>query len=195
MSSLFLKFLKHPRQVGACCPSSPALCREITSHIGVENASLVAELGPGTGVITEEICRRMRCGAKLAAVELDEHLADGIEARFSDITVFRGCASQLDTMLSSHSLPLADVVISGLPFAIFPEKLQDKILAGVVRSLNPGGTFATFAYLQGCILPAGIRFRKKLESVFPEMTTSQVVWNNMPPAFVYRCRTSTTSKR
>lgn len=190
MSTLFWKFLKHPRQVGACCPSSPALCREITSGIGLENAGMVAELGPGTGVITAEICSKLKCGACLAAVELDEHLADGIEERFRDITVFRGCASQLDSMLNSKSLPRADIVISGLPFAIFPEELQNKILNGVVRSLIPGGTFATFAYLQGCILPAGIRFRKKLESIFPEVTTSHVVWKNMPPAFVYRCKTS-----
>lgn len=190
MNTLFWKFLKNPRQVGACCPSSPALCREITSAIGLENASMVAELGPGTGVITAEICRKLKCGATLAAVELDEHLAEGIEERFSSIKVFRGCASQLDSMLSSQSLPRADIVISGLPFAVFPDELQENILNGVVRSLVPGGTFATFAYLQGCILPAGIRFRRKLESVFSEVTTSNVVWNNMPPAFVYRCKTS-----
>ena len=188
MSTLFWKFLKNPRQVGACCASSPALCREITSAIGVENADLIAELGPGTGVITEEICAKLKPGAKVAAVELDEALANGIESRFQNVTVFRGCASQLDTMLNSRALPKADVVISGLPFAIFPEELQDKILQGIIRSLVPGGTFATFAYLQGVILPAGVRFRKKLEHTFPEVTTSQIVWNNMPPAFVYRCR-------
>ena len=188
MSTLFWKFLKNPRQVGACCASSPALCREITSAIGVENADLIAELGPGTGVITEEICAKLKPGAKVAAVELDEALAKAIERRFQNVTVFRGCASQLDTMLNSRALPKADVVISGLPFAIFPEELQDKILQGIIRSLVPGGTFATFAYLQGVILPAGVRFRKKLEHTFPEVTTSQIVWNNMPPAFVYRCR-------
>ena len=188
MSSFFWKFLQNPRQVGACCPSSPALCRAITSSIGVENASLVAELGPGTGVITEEICRKLNPGAKLAAVELDGNLADALEKKFSKVTVFRGCASQLDTMLSSRALPQADVVISGRPFAIFPGELQDKILDGVLRSLVPGGTFATFAYLQGLILPAGIRFRHKLENIFPEVTTSQIIWNNMPPAFIYRCR-------
>ena len=188
MSSLFWKFLKNPRQVGACCASSPALCREITSAIGVESADLIAELGPGTGVITEEICSKLKPGAKLAAVELDEALANGIERRFKNVTVFRGCASQLDTMLNSRARPKADVVISGLPFAIFPEELQEKILRGIVRSLVPGGTFATFAYLQGVILPAGVRFRRKLENTFPEVTTSQIVWNNMPPAFVYRCR-------
>jgi len=189
MSNLFWEFLKHPGRVGACCPSSRALCREITSSIGLEGAGMIAELGPGTGVITEEIRRKRKPGARFAAVELDEKLAADIEARFADVTVFRGCASQLEEMLSSCSLPKADVVISGLPFAIFPDELQEKILQGVVRSLTPGGVFATFAYVQGCILPAGIRFRRKLEHTFPEVTTSHVVWNNMPPAFVYRCRT------
>ncbi|MBQ9754713.1 MAG: hypothetical protein IJV93_08185 [Lentisphaeria bacterium] len=188
MSSLFWKFIQNPRQVGACCPSSPALCREITSFMGVENADLVAELGPGTGVITEEICKKVKEGGHIAVVEVDDHLALALEKNFPDITVFRGCASQLDSMLNSRALPKADVVISGLPFAIFPEELQDKILNGVLRSLVPGGTFATFAYLQGVILPAGVRFRHKLEELFPEVSTSQIVWNNMPPAFVYRCR-------
>ena len=189
MSTLFWEFLKHPARVGACCPSSQALCREITSSIGLEKAGMIVELGPGTGVITEAIRRKRNPGARFAAVELDENLAADIEARFADVTVFRGCASRLDDMLSSRSLPRADVVISGLPFAIFPDELQEKILRGVVRSLSPGGVFATFAYVQGCILPAGIRFRHKLESTFAEVTTSSVVWNNMPPAFIYRCRT------
>ena len=189
MSTLFREFLKHPARVGACCPSSQALCREITSSIGLETAGMIAELGPGTGVITEEIRRKRKPGSRFAAVELDENLAADIEARFADVTVFRGCASQLDAMLFSRSLPKADVVISGLPFAIFPDELQEKILQGVVRSLTPGGVFATFAYVQGCILPAGIRFRHKLESTFAEVTTSPVVWSNMPPAFIYRCRT------
>ena len=189
MSTLFWEFLKHPARVGACCPSSRALCREITSSIGLEKAGMIAELGPGTGVITAEIRRKRKPGARFAAVELDEKLAADIEARFADVTVFRGCASQLDDMLSSCSLPKADVVISGLPFAIFPDELQERILQGVVRSLMPGGVFATFAYVQGCILPAGIRFRRKLAATFPEVTTSPIVWNNMPPAFVYRCRT------
>ena len=45
---LFKRFLQHPTQVGALCPSSCALCRAMASEIGVENAGLVVELGPGT---------------------------------------------------------------------------------------------------------------------------------------------------
>ena len=41
---LFKRFLQHPTQVGALCPSSCALCRAMASEIGVENAGLVVEL-------------------------------------------------------------------------------------------------------------------------------------------------------
>ena len=188
MSSLFLKFLRHPLQVGACCPSSAALAREITSQIGIENAETVVELGPGTGAITREIYEKVADKSRFAAVELDETLAAELEKRFDGLTVFRGCASQLENMLNAKGLPKADVVVSSLPFAIFPEELQEKILKGVLRGLAPGGVFTTFAYLQGAILPAGIRFKRKLKENFSEVTTGSIVWGNMPPAFVYRCR-------
>ena len=50
--TLFRRFLRHPGRVGALWPSSPSLCRMMVSRIGVEQAKLVVELGPGTGVIT-----------------------------------------------------------------------------------------------------------------------------------------------
>ena len=81
----------------------------------------------------------------------------------------------------------ADVILSGLPWASFPNWLQDEILNAILVSLPEGGSFATFAYLQGMLLPAGIRFRKKLNSFFRKVETSPVVWRNIPPAFVYRC--------
>jgi hypothetical protein len=54
--------------------------------------------------------------------------------------------------------------------------------------LGKGGQFVTFAYLQGLILPAAQRFRKLLKQYFSEVSTSRTVWLNVPPAFIYRCR-------
>jgi phospholipid N-methyltransferase len=56
-----------------------------------------------------------------------------------------------------------------------------------VRSLRPGGRFATFAYVHGTPFPGGIRFRRMLRERFAKVSLSPVVWRNLPPAFVYRC--------
>ncbi len=65
--------------------------------------------------------------------------------------------------------------------------MQDSLLNATLESLKPGGQFATFAYLQGLLLPAGKRFKKKLAQSFSKVEKSPTVWLNMPPAFVYRC--------
>jgi phospholipid N-methyltransferase len=80
-----------------------------------------------------------------------------------------------------------DAVVSGLPWASFPESLQIEILDSMMQVLRPGGQFATFAYLQGLLLPAAKRFRKQLDKYFSKIELSPTVWRNLPPAFVYRC--------
>ena len=71
--------------------------------------------------------------------------------------------------------------------ASLPMAVQEKVMAAVVESLRPGGTFATFAYLHALYLPNARRFRQRLESAFANVEVSPVVWMNLPPAFVYRC--------
>ncbi len=185
--SLFLRFLRHPGRVGALCPSSPALCRMMVCNTGVEQAGLVVELGPGTGVITREILARAGAGTRVLALELDAGLCANLTRRFPSLTVRNESAAELVTILRREQLPVADAVISGLPWAIFPRRLQEEILNAVVAGLRPGGVFTTFAYLQGAWLPAGRRFQLLLRERFARIERTPVVWNNLPPAFVYRC--------
>ena len=188
MSSLFAKFLSNPGQVGAFCASSKALSVEMTRHIGMENARTVVELGPGTGAITGEIIPRLAEEAKFIAIELDEDMAENLRHIFPRAVICCGCASSLPEILQQNGCSCADAVISGLPWAIFPERLQDEILGAVIEALPSGGYFSTFAYIQGVMLPAGIRFRRRLESLFSKVETSPIIWRNFPPAFVYRCQ-------
>ena len=187
MSSIFTRFLCHPGRVGAFCASSRALAVEMTRSIGMGSARTVVELGPGTGAITREIIPRLNKESDFIAVELDPELAESLHGRFPRARICCGCASHLPRILEQENKEAADVILSGLPWAIFPEKLQDEILEGVLAGLAPGGRFATFAYIQGVMLPAGIRFRRRLENLFSEVETSRIVWRNLPPAFVYRC--------
>ena len=139
-------------------------------------------------MITREIVRMLPEGGKLVAVELDEMLCLQLRRNFPAVEVLHDSASRLDAILAERNLPAADAIVSGLPWAVFPESLQREILDAVAGSLAPEGWFTTFAYLQGLMLPAGMRFRRLLNETFGEVLTSSVVWRNLPPAFVYRCR-------
>jgi phospholipid N-methyltransferase len=189
---IFKRFLCHPTQVGALCSSSPALGRKITSDIGLETAKTVVELGPGAGAITREILGKVSRDAFFLAVELDKMLYDELELRFPAVSFRNDSAVNLAVILASEQRARADVIISGLPWAIFPESLQEAILDSITDSLAADGCFTTFAYVQGLLLPAGRRFRRRLQERFELVEVSEVVWRNLPPAFVYRCRNCAT---
>lgn len=188
LTSLTMQFLRKPLTTGAICPSSAYLARQMVNGMGVENARVVVELGPGTGAITGAILKEMVEDALFFAVELNESVLPVFRKRFPSQKVYHDSASNLPRILSSLNLAHADVILSGLPWASFPEHLQDELLGAICQALPDGGRFATFAYLQGTVLPAGIRFRHKLKDFFRLVETSEVVWRNIPPAFVYRCR-------
>jgi len=187
LTTLTMQFLRKPLTTGAICASSPYLARQMVSCIGLEDAGVVVELGPGTGAITGKILETMPSAGTFFAVELNESVLPVFRRRFPGRTVYNESASNLPRLLSSQGLSHADVILSGLPWASFSDGLQNELLGAILEALPDGGSFATFAYIQGTVLPAGIRFRRKLNDYFRRVETSRVVWRNIPPAFVYRC--------
>lgn len=188
MSNLLLKrFLKNPGRIGAVVPSGSALCRMMLADLDLEHAAAIAELGPGTGVFTREIISHIGGTTRFFAVELDPVIYGELRKKMPEATIYNDNAEHLDEICREHGIDALDAVISGLPWAVFPAEVQENILRAVLESLKPGGRFSTFAYVQGLALPAGRRFRKMLEKHFGSVTLSPVVWNNFPPAVVYRC--------
>lgn len=104
---------------------------------GVDLGDHVLEVGPGPGLTTDVVARRV---PKLTAVEIDEQLAAGLLDRFAgtNVTVEEGDAT---------AMPFADGTFSGaVSFTMLhhvpsPE-LQDRLLCEVRRVLRPGATFA-----------------------------------------------------
>ncbi len=182
----FLKqFLSAPGTTGAVAPSSRGLAEAITRAAGVSEAAAIVEFGPGTGVFTEVIAHTKRSESPFLAIEANEEFVDLLNTRFPDIDVVHDSATHVRTHLEAVGLETCDCIVSGLPWAAFPESLQDALLDAIADVLAPGGRLATFAYLQGCWLPAGVRFKRKLQERFSEVCRTSVVWRNLPPAFVY----------
>jgi phosphatidylethanolamine/phosphatidyl-N-methylethanolamine N-methyltransferase len=185
---LFLReFVRRPGQTGAIAPSSPSLTAEIVRQAGVKDADIIVEFGPGTGSFTREILRQKKETAFFAGIEANPILAETLRRKFPCANIFSDSAENTLSILRNHQLAETDCIVSGLPWASFSPQLQDILLQAAMTSLRPEGRFATFAYLQGLLLPSGQRFRKKLRQTFSTVHVGRIIWKNLPPAFVYRC--------
>ena len=182
------QFLKKPRDVGTIAPSSPELAHAMVEWVDWDGADVVAEYGPGTGVITNEILRCLKNGATFFAVEANETFARTFRESFPEVTLFEDSVENIDAICNGLGVEHLDCVVSGLPWASFPELKQDLYLDPMIEKMPDGAQFVTFAYLQGLVLPAARRFRARLDELFTSVETSETVWKNLPPAIVYRCR-------
>ena len=178
--------LAHPLKTASVLPSSEWLARRMVCAAGIEDARVIVEFGPGTGVITGEIAGRMNPSAKLVAMEANPDFAARIRSRFPCAHVFNRCASETAGRLREIGVDGCDRIVSGLPWAVFSDELQKKILFAAADALRPGGVFVSFAYTPAHMLPSGRNFRRNLETAFGEVRKTPVEWRNVPPAFVYR---------
>ena len=181
-------FLREPARVGSLAPSSPALAQAMLRGCDLKKARTVVEFGPGTGAFTRPILERIGRHTAFLALELDDEHVRGLRQRFPGLCVYHDSAEKIQKYLAQHRRTKADYIISGLPWANMPVKMQEQILSAILASLAPDGTFMTFAYVHARWLPRARRFRERLETHFTQVRTSRIVWRNMPPAFVYRCR-------
>ncbi|MEV0486094.1 methyltransferase domain-containing protein [Streptomyces sp. NPDC050508] len=182
--SITTEFLRRPLMTGAVTASSRRLAYAMTEGIGLEEARLVIELGPGTGVFTDAILARLAPDARLVAIELNPVLAARLSATRRDtrLTVIQGPAAELTTTIGGP----ADAVVSGLPWTVMPREQHGHILDAVTEVLTPGGRFTTFAYLHAAWTPPARHLTAELARRFDRLERSTVVWANLPPAFVHR---------
>ena len=155
---------------------------------GLPQARAVLEYGPGTGAFTEMIRQNLKPDARFAAIELNSRFADLFQQRFPDVILVRESVSNVREICDGLGIANVDSILSGLPWATFSTQLQTECMDAMMKVLGPGGRFATFCYVHSQLLPAARQFANLLPKYFKTVSASPIVWLNMPPAFVYRCR-------
>jgi phospholipid N-methyltransferase len=175
---LFLRsFLAHPRQVGAVLPTSRRAVADMLDLVPLPQATLVVELGSGTGSYTGAILDRLAPQARLIAFEIEPAMADGLRRKLPDprLQVITGSAEDLLTVLAGDR---PEVVVSALPFTSLPAGLGRTILERAAQSLAPGGTLLVLQYspfIAGTLAQLFRSVRRRICLI------------NLPPAFLYAC--------
>lgn len=172
-------FLKRPKEVGSVIPSSRFLERRIVKSADLASASLVVELGPGTGGTTRAVLRHLAPDARLLAIEINPHFATLLREHVRDprLIVHEGSAADIPSALAKYDLPAPDVILSGIPFSTMPQELGTSILESVRDALAPGGRFVAYQFRD--------RVEKLGRRVFGRASV-QLELLNVPPMHVYR---------
>jgi len=188
-SILFLEqYLLRPGRTGAVLPSSQALAREMVAWLELDRARHVLEFGPGTGAFTKALLPKLHNDCRLILIELNPDFVKVLNRNFPTVKVYNDSVANARAICDREGIDKVDCIVSGLPWAGFPQALQTNCLCAIKNVLRPGGQFVTFAYRGVDLLPRARRFRESLDQCFREVSTSKTVTWNVPPAHVYRCR-------
>ncbi|MEI6296531.1 MAG: rRNA adenine N-6-methyltransferase family protein [bacterium] len=187
MLNFIKQFISNPQEVGAIFPTGNILSKVIVETANLKDTKSIVEFGPGTGVFTREILNKINPNSIFFTIESNLDFFQKMKKDFSNTTTYHDSAVSIRKYLDENNIKACDRIISGLPWAAFGEKLQTEILQKAYLSLSPNGIFVTFSYIHSPLLPSGIKFKKLLEKTFKKVEKSNIVWKNLPPAFVYKC--------
>jgi len=178
MSALFFKrFLQRPFQIASIVPSSRALVERVAAKIDFDRAKVIAEYGPGEGVHSREIARRMRPDARLLLFELDPAFSRDLERQFADdprIAVLNRNAADLPLEMKTRGINHCDYILSGIPFSILKIDKKRALLQSTYDALAPNGSFIIYQVTNEL---------KQHATIFDE-AESEYFLQNIPPMFV-----------
>jgi phospholipid N-methyltransferase len=178
VSVLFLKrFLQRPFQVASIVPSSKALVERVARKMDFSQPRVIAEYGPGEGVHSREIARRMSPDSHLLLFELDPAFSHDLARQFARdrrVHVIHGDAARLPEELGKRGIGCCDYILSGIPFSILKIDKKRALLQKTHDALAPGGSFIIYQ----------VTNELKQHATFFEHAESEYFLQNIPPMFI-----------
>src|SRR5258708_6434995 len=178
MSALFFKrFLQRPFQIASIVPSSKALVKKVAGKMDFTRPRIIAEYGPGEGVHSREIARRMSEDSQLLLFELDAAFSRDLQRQFADdprVHVINGDAARLPEELEGRGIPRCDYILSGIPFSILEISKKRALLEKTYEALADGGRFIIYQ----------VTNELRQHATLFERVGSEYFLPNIPPIFI-----------
>jgi len=185
------------RVTASVFPSSRFLAMAMLEQVDFRKTRTVVELGAGTGVITQEILRRMTPDSRLLTLEINRNFVRHLRVHCQDrrMTLLQADATDLLHQLYANRTGPIHAVISSLGLTAMSPEQRARIVQAAELCLAPAGIMTQFQYLTSQapvpdLMKAQIRRFQGghfLKRYFPSVS-AKVVLLNLPPAVVFTCR-------
>lgn len=137
-----------------------------------ESDAPVLELGPGTGIVTDELIAAGLPQERLVAVEKSAALVAYLSSRYPGSRIIAGDALRLEEIVGGERF---GAVVSSLPLKVFGPGQVGMLAAQISKLLLPDAPWVQFSYQ----IANGRAPDKNFRAV-----DSRIVWSNFPPARV-----------
>ena len=170
----FKGFVKHPVMVGSIIPSSSRTVKKMLAPVDWENCDLFVEYGPGVGTFCQPVLDRMKPGATLLVIDLNEDFIEYLQKTFRDsrFIAVHGSAADVNEIIVDAGFEQADYILSGLPFSTLPDNLGPKIASETAKAIRTGGAFLVYQFRA--------RARDFMEPHFKKIDSGFEFWNILP---------------
>lgn len=176
------QWLRNPKSMASLLPSGRQLGRLMAAALP-SNARLVAELGAGTGAITDALLKHGVQGGSLLVIETSHVLSEHLGRRFPDTRVVCGDARSLVAIvdvITGFRRGHIDAVVSSLGLLSMSPELQREIYTAAFAVMRPSGVLVQYTY--GPKPPLDERVRNAMGL---RVSRGGWAWRNFPPARVY----------
>ncbi len=177
--SLLKEFL-FDKKVGSVFPSSLKVVDYTCKLINFNKKLIIVEYGPGTGVFTKEILKKMNSKSKLIVVETNlkfVNLLKNIEDK--RLVVINDGVSNIKEILKKLKIKDVDYFISGVPFYMINDIEKDKIIKDTYNLLDKNGIFIVYQFRKLVL--------KNLKEYFSDIKYHRKLFN-IPSLIIFECR-------
>ena len=178
--TFFKEAVKSMKTSGSFVPSSKYLVRRILKNVDFKKSTVIVEYGPGNGIITKEILKRLNPNAILLSFEINDAFYNNLKKIDNkQLVALKVSAEDMQEEVEKLGFKKIDTVISSLPLSILPKELAKDIIKKSHNTLKDKGQFVQFQY--------SVKFLKQFKSIFKNKVELEFEPLNFPPAFVYIC--------
>ena len=185
MNNLFLlwkQIVKNPRALGTVAPSSPYLAKCVVAAANIGPKQRIVEVGAGTGPITEYIMPLVTPD-QFCIVEPNEEMLDTLKEKYPHAHHSGEFVQKLPEVIAGVGWSGVDVVVSSLPWSIFPKESVVEGLEAIRDVLEPNGKVLTLVYSHAQYFPSSLYLEYQFNRYFEHVYRTRTTWRNVPPGY------------